>query len=184
MLSSHATAWPATSAASTAGRPCDSLTSWMAAAAARLAGLAAGMRSLVASVTRARIAFASSSARERQCHRRRRIKAERERAPLRDDEPRHGRSAERGEFGKPLPVETFDRQREHRFAGRGDENGPPSVEFAKAAADAGVPLAAEQSRACAGLHVTHSQTFHSFGRDRRTPRARHHSGRKRMIFVR
>ncbi len=53
---------------------------------------------------------------ERQCHRRRCIKAERERAPLCNNEPRRNRSAKRHEFSKPLPVETFDRQREYRFA--------------------------------------------------------------------
>jgi hypothetical protein len=83
------------------------------------------------------------SRRERQCHRRRRIKAEGECAPFRDDEPRHNRSAKCHEFCKPLPVEAFDRQREYRFACRGDENGPSPVEFAKAAADTGVPPAAE-----------------------------------------
>ena len=46
-FSSQATVWPAASAASTAGRFCDNLTSLIAAAAARLAGVAAGMPSFV-----------------------------------------------------------------------------------------------------------------------------------------
>jgi hypothetical protein len=44
---------------------------------------------------------------------------------------------------KPLSVETFDRQGKHRFTRRGDENRPSPVEFAKAAADIGLPSAAE-----------------------------------------
>jgi hypothetical protein len=44
---------------------------------------------------------------------------------------------------KPLPVEIFDRQGEQCFTRRGDENRPSPVEFAKAAADIGLPSAAE-----------------------------------------
>jgi hypothetical protein len=51
--------------------------------------------------------------------------------------------AERGEFAKPLPVQSLDRQCEYRLARCGDENGPPRVEFGEAAADAGVPFSAE-----------------------------------------
>jgi hypothetical protein len=40
-------------------------------------------------------------------------------------------------------VETFDRQDKYRFACCGDENRPSSVEFAKAAADTGVPPTAK-----------------------------------------
>jgi hypothetical protein len=79
---------------------------------------------------------------------------------------------------KPLPVETFDGQRKYCFARCGEENRSSPVEFAEAAANTGVPPTAEQSRACARLYFTHPRTFHSYGRDRGTPRALNHSGRK------
>ena len=59
------------------------------------------------------------------------MEAERERAPFCDDEPRHGRSAERGEFSKALLVETFDRQREYGFARCGDEKQAAALEIRK-----------------------------------------------------
>jgi hypothetical protein len=49
------------STASTAGKPCDSFTSWIAAAAVGPAGFASGIRSQVASPTSAAIEVASSS---------------------------------------------------------------------------------------------------------------------------
>ena len=79
-----------TSAASTAGRPCESFTSWIAAAAVRPAGLASGTRLHVASATRVRIEVPSSSAERRTRHRRPRIESECDGTARRDDEFRHG----------------------------------------------------------------------------------------------
>ncbi len=107
----------ATLAASTAGKPCASLTSWIAAASARPAGTASGTRSLVASVTKERIVFASSVAEIRKAIGSSAWNAERERTPCGDDEARNGWRAQRLEFGEPLPVETFNGQGENRFAG-------------------------------------------------------------------
>ena len=88
--------------------------------------------------------------RELQCHRRRRFKTERKRAPRRDDQPRHGRRAERDKFSKPLSVEPFDRQSEERFAGAGDEHWPSGVEFGDPAIDANLPFGTEQR----GTHIS------------------------------
>ena len=80
----------ATSAASTAGSPCDNLTSWIAAAAARTRrhdvkgaidfGIGNKRQNCIRVI----------ASRELQRHRRRRSETERKRTPCRDDQPRHG----------------------------------------------------------------------------------------------
>ena len=98
-----------TAAASTAGRPCDSLTNWIAAAAAAPAGLALKARTTFASATSAKMASTSCLLVSRSAIGVVASMTERKRAARGDDEARCRRRAQLCKLGKPARIDAFDR---------------------------------------------------------------------------